>query len=215
MSDDVVKAEVNAVLTLKHGVEHYSERVRNGLANARRELDAADRKAQDVVERRRSDVRRCEDQLRGAEAALRQCQENCRGLQQAVARAAQALAEAQQRLDRARKGAQLIAEARSGFAKAGQTAESTVGQHHSVASAALSNLEGKLRQLSGVYPMIAKAVADVFLTKAAAEMLTRGAGAAVGLHDVPDPFVGQASENIVESLKHGAEGLAKKLHHKD
>lgn len=215
MADDVVRAEVNAVLALKHGVESYSERVRGGLAQARSDLDAADRKAQEAVERRRSEVRRCEQELHRAEATLRQCQENCGGLQQAVAKAAQSLAAAKQRLDRARKGAQLIAEARSGLAKTGQNIESVVGQHSSVASAALGNLEGKLRQLSGVYPMIAKAVAGVFLTKAAGEVVTRVAGGALGVGEIPDPGVGALAEDMVESLKHGAEGVAKKFPGKD
>lgn len=216
MTDDLVKAEVTAVLALKRGVERYAERVRGGLESARSELDAADRKAQDVVERRRADVKRREQELRSAEAALRHCQENCGGLQQVVAKASQALAEAQQRLDRARKGAQLIAEAKSGFTKAAHTADSIVGEHHSVASAALGNLEGKLRQISGVYPAMAQAVADIFLTKAGAEMLTRAVGAAVGVHDIPpDPMIGNAAESAVESLKHGAQDLTKKLHHSD
>lgn len=147
MTDDLVRAEVNAVRALKHGVGRYAEQIRDELGHARREMAAADRKAQEAVERRRSEAQKREQELRQAEAALRQCQENCGGMQQQVASAAQRLAEAKQLLDRARKGAQLTATAQSELLKVLQTTEATVGQHSSVASSALASLDAKLAEL--------------------------------------------------------------------
>ncbi len=148
MSDDLVRAEVNAVRALKLGVERYAEQIRDALRNARREVAAADRKAQEEVERRRSEVQKREHELRQVETALRrQCQENCGRLQQQVAAAAQRLAEAKQPLDRARKAAQLTATAQSELLQALQAIETTVGEHSSVASSALASLDAKLAEL--------------------------------------------------------------------
>ena len=147
MSDDLVKAEVNAVRALKHGVERYAEQIRDAAGHARREIAAADRRAQDAVERRRSDGQKREQELRQAAAALRQCRENCGGLQQQVEAAAQRLAAAKQLLDRARKAAQLTAAAQSDLLKVLQNTEATVGEHSSVASSALASLDAKLAEL--------------------------------------------------------------------
>lgn len=147
MSDDLVRAEVNAVRALKHGVERYADQVRDALGHARREVAAADRRAQEAVERRRSEVQKREHELRQAEAALRQCQENCGALQQHVAAASRRLAEAKQSLDRARRAAQLTATAQAELLKVLQTTEATVGEHSSVASSALAALDAKLADL--------------------------------------------------------------------
>lgn len=147
MSDDLVRAEVNAVRALKHGVERYAEQIRDALGHARREVAAADCKVQGAVEHRRSVAQKREQDLRLAEAALRQCQDNCGGLHQQVAAAAQRLAEAKQLLDRARKAAQLTATAQSELLKVLQATEATVGEHSSVAASALASLDAKLAQL--------------------------------------------------------------------
>ena len=147
MSNDQVRAEVSSVRALKQGVGRYAEHVRDAIADARREMAAADRKAQESVDRRRSEVHKCEQKLRHLEAALRQCRDNCGGLQQQVADAAQRLAIAQQLLERARKAARVTAAAQSELAKALQTTETTVGEHSSVASSALASLDAKLASL--------------------------------------------------------------------
>lgn len=147
MSNDLVRAEASAVRALKQGIERYTAQIRDALGQARREMAAADRKAQEAVEHRRSEARKREQDLRRAEAALRQCQENCGGPQHEVSAAAQRLAEAQQLLDRARKAALLTASAQSELLKVLQTTEATVGEHSSVASSALASLNAKLASL--------------------------------------------------------------------
>ena len=147
MSDDLVKAEVNAVRALNLGIGRYAEQIRDAAGHARREIAAADRKVQEAVERRRSEVQKREQDLRQAEAALRQCRENCGGLQQQVTAATQRLAEAKQLLERARKAAELTATAQSDLLKVLQNTEATVGEHSSVASSALASLEAKLAEL--------------------------------------------------------------------
>jgi hypothetical protein len=147
MSDDLVRAEVNAVRALKSGVGRYAEQIRDALGHTRREIAAADRKAQEAVERRRSEAQKREQELRQAEAALRQCQENCGGLRQQVTAAAQRLAESKLLLDRARKAAQLTATAQSDLLTVLQNTEATVGEHSSVASSALAGLDAKLAEL--------------------------------------------------------------------
>jgi len=147
MSDDAVRAEVNAVRALRQGVDRYAEQIRDALGHARREVAAADRIAQEAVERRRSEAQRREQEFRRADAALRQCQENCAGAQRQAASAAERLAEAKHHLERARKAAQLTASAQSDLLRVLQTIEASVGEHSSVASSALANLDAKLAAL--------------------------------------------------------------------
>src|SRR6201987_5208912 len=123
MSGDLVKAEVQAVRALRHGVAHYAEQIREASAQARREIAAADRKAQEAVERRLSEVHKREQEFRQAQAAFRQCREDCGGLQRQAEAAAQRLADARRFLDRARKAAQLTAAVQSDLLKALQNIE--------------------------------------------------------------------------------------------
>lgn len=147
MSDDLVKAEVQAVRALKQGVGRYAEQIREASAQARREVAAADRKAREALERRRSEVRKREQDLRQVQAALRQCREDCGGLRRQGEAAAQRLAEAREALDHARKAAQLTSTAQADLLKTLQNIEASVGEHSSVASSALASLDGKLASL--------------------------------------------------------------------
>lgn len=193
-----------AVRALKHGVERYAEHVRDALGQARRDMAAADRKANEAVEGRRTEMQRCERNFREAEAALRQCQENCGGVQRQVAEAAQRHAEAKQGYDKARKAAQITATAQSELAKAGQTVESAVGQHSSVASSALASLDAKLADLPkfGLGDAVHSALATTAVT---AEVLAhtvgfgRIAGNALQAANINNSF---KEDSITEMVEH-------------
>ncbi|MDZ5446899.1 hypothetical protein U2F26_29930 [Micromonospora sp. 4G57] len=206
MSDDLVKAEVIAVRALKQGVARYAEQIREASGHARREIAAANRKAEEAVERRRSEVQKREQELRQAEAALRQCQENCDRLQQQVKVAAQRLAEAKQLLDRARKAAQLTATAQSDLLKVLQNIEATIGEHSSVASSALASLDAKLAELPhfGVGHAIHNLAVDTAIGMeivGATMSLGRVAGDALQAASVDFPIRDQSITEMVEHRK--------------
>ena len=151
MSEDLVRAEAHAVRTLRHGVERYAEHIRETAARARREMAAADRNAQEAVERCRSELRHREEGLKRAQAALTQClhspNPDCGGLRQQAQAAGERHAEAMQRLDRARHAAQITAGAQSDLIKAMQVVEAIVSEHGSLAASALASLDAKLAEL--------------------------------------------------------------------
>lgn len=136
---------------LRHGIERYAEHIRETAARARREMAAADRNAQEAVERGRSELRHREEGLKRAQAALTQGlhgpQQDCSGLRQQVQAAGQRHAEAMQRLDRARQAARITAEAQSDLIKAMQVVEATVSEHGSLAASALASLDAKIAEL--------------------------------------------------------------------
>jgi len=151
VSDDLVKAEAHAVRALRHAVGRYAEQIREAVVGARREVTAADRRAHEAAEHRRSEFQRREQELKAAQAALAQCLRasgpDCDGLRQQVSAAAQRHAEARQSLDRARKAAQTTAAAQSDLVKVLQAVEATIGEHSSIASSALASLDAKLAEL--------------------------------------------------------------------
>lgn len=169
MSDDLVKAEAQAVRQLRHAVSRYAEQLREVLAQSRREVAMAERNAQDAVAQRVADVRRAEQELQAAQAALAGCQENCGGLARAVNAAQQLVARAKLQLEHARQAAQLLAVAQSDLLKVLQHVEASIGEHSSVASSALASLDAKLSQLPH------------FDLGAAVHGLVLGAGVAAGL----------------------------------
>lgn len=206
MSDDLVKAEVQAVRALKQGVGRYAEQIRGASAQARREIAAADRKTQEALERRRSEVRKREQELRQLQAALRQCREDCGGLRRQAETAAQRLAEAGQALDRARKAAQLTATAQTDLLKTLQNIEATVGEHSSVASSALASLDSQLASLphfdlgSAVHDLLAGTAVSVE-TVAAVASFGRLAGDAAHAVNVNFPIRDHSVAEMVEHRK--------------
>ena len=147
MSDDLIKAEVRSVRTLKRAISEYTEQLRAVAARARSETAAVDRRAQEAVEARRSQLRRRESELRAAQAALAHCTENCGGLQHAVNVAARVQAEAQQALEQARKAAQITAGMHSDLIEVLHTVDAQINEHSSVAASALADLDARLSQL--------------------------------------------------------------------
>lgn len=147
MADDLVKTEVHAVRELRSAVARYAEQLRGVIADARRESAAADTRAQEAVEGRRSELRRRESELKVAEASLARCRENCGRLQQQVKAAERRCAEARQLLEHARRAARITAGARSDLVKTMAAIEATVGEHSSISSAALASLDAKLAAL--------------------------------------------------------------------
>jgi hypothetical protein len=148
MSDDQHNKEVHAVRALKKAVGRYAEHLREAISQARREIGAASSKAQEAVEDRRRELQRCEQGLLAAQRALAGCHENCGGLQQQQHVAAQRHAEAKLALERARKASQILTSAQSDMLKVLQTVEAKVGEHSSIASSALADLDAKLVSLS-------------------------------------------------------------------
>lgn len=211
MSDDLVRAEVHAVRNLRKGVSRYSEHVRDAAAQARREVAAADRKAQEAVARRRSELQRREQEFRAAQAALARCRENCGGLQQQVNVAAQRHAQAKEQLDRARKAAQLSAAAQSDLLKVLQTVEAKVGEQSSVASSALANLDAKLAELPHfdlghtVHNVLGGIVVGVEITGAAMNLgrVTGNTLAALGVNTpLGDSSISEMREQEDEAAAH-------------
>lgn len=206
MSDDLVKAEVSAVRALKHGIGRYAEQVRDAATEARRDIAAADSRAQEAVERRRSEVQKREQDLRQAETALRHCQENCGGLQQQVQAASRRLAEAKQLLERARKAAQVTATAQSDLLRVLQTIEATVGDHSSVASSALASLDSKLAELphfgvgSAIHSLAVGTAVGVEIFGATMS-LGRVAGNALQVANVNFPIHDESISEMVEHRK--------------
>lgn len=146
MTDDLVRNEVNALRHLSKGITRYAEQVREALSQARRDILAMQRKAEGVLEVRRSTLQRAERELSQAKAALAQCRESGE-LQQRVRVATQWHAEAKPDLDRARRAAQTVEAAQSDLVRVLQTSESAVGEQSSVASSALASLAARLEAL--------------------------------------------------------------------
>lgn len=144
MSDSMVKKQGQALKTLRRGVLRYSEQVRDVGTSARSQASDVHRKAEDAVERRRSNLRKCERELSAAQTALAACRENCGGLQRALATAQENCRVAKQQLVRAQKAVQLTAEAQSELAAAHVQAQAAVSEHSSIASSALARLDGML-----------------------------------------------------------------------
>lgn len=147
---DTVRNEAKSVRKLKAGVEQYAGQLRAAMHDARHEMAAARRHAADVVQERRSTLRRAEQQLARAQAELACCQENCGGLQRQAQVAAEWVSETKQQLARARKAEQLVADAESALLRSLQRADGVVGEQGSVASAALASLDGKLSTLGSL-----------------------------------------------------------------
>lgn len=218
MSDDLVRAEVHAVRDLRQGVSRYAEHIRDAAAQARREVAAADRKAQEAVERRRSQLQCREQEFRVAQAALAQCRENCGGLEQEVNVAGQRHAEAAGLLDRARKAAQLTAAAQSDLLKVLQTVEGKVGEQSSVASSALARLDAKLAELPhfdlghAVHNGLGGIVVGVEIMGATMN-LGRVTGNALAAFDVNTPVRDHSISEMVEHQDESAAQYVVNLQH--
>lgn len=218
MSDDLVRAEVHAVRNLRKGVSRYSEHVRDAAAQARREVAAADRKAQEAVARRRSELQRREQEFRAAQAALARCRENCGGLQQQVNVAAQRHAQANGQLGLARKAAQLTAAAQSDLLKVLQTVEGKVGEQSSVASSALARLDAKLAELPhfdlghSVHNVLGGIVVGAEIVGATMN-LGRVTGNALAAFDVNTPVRDKSISEMVEHQDESAAHYVVNLQH--
>jgi hypothetical protein len=188
MTDDLVKNEIHAVRTLQGAVARYAEQLRGVIAHARREVTAADTRAHEAVERRRSELHRRETELKAAQTQLARCQENCGGLQQRVHAADQRCAEARQQLELARKAAGITASARSDLNKAMAGTEATVGEQSSIAAAALASLGTKLAALTGrnlghaLHNLGTGTIIGVKITTAAIDVSRIGADAAAAFN---------------------------------
>ena len=148
MSSQVTR-ELQAVHGLKRGITHFAEQVQSAIDGARKEAANADKKAQEAVERRRSELNKRVADQKAAQDALSQCQENCGGLQRAVADAGRRVGEAQGHLDQARKASHLTSQVQKDLAKVSADALASVKEHASVASSALADLDAKLREIGG------------------------------------------------------------------
>lgn len=149
MSGDLVRNERNAVSMLRSAVSRYAENLREAMVQARRDVAARHRDAEAVVEQRRDQLNRADREVQQARAALAQCRFDCGGLERQVVAASQRQNHCRQELAKARRGAQLIAQAQHELTSVMQGIESKVGEHSSVASSALVDLEYRLTALGG------------------------------------------------------------------
>jgi len=147
MADDVVRNRVAAVRDLRKGILRYAEQIRDAVSHVRRDVVTLQRKADAVVEARRSTLKRAERELSEARAALARCSENCGGLQERVRVATHWHADATRDLDRARRAVQLVASVQAELATVLQRTEASVAEQSSAGSAALAGLESKLAGL--------------------------------------------------------------------
>lgn len=211
MSGDVVRNEANAVKALKSGVERYTQMIQAAIAQARRELMTVERRAQQAVDQRRAALRRAERELQAAKAALSgSTEENRRHLEQQVRTATQWHGEARQQMDRARRAEQQVASARTELMSVLQSTEAAVGEHSSVASSALANLEAKLQSLpahgflSTTAGMVARAAVTEVAVPIAVEVGVHALGSHHGLEGLHAPGV---ADKINEGIKTTREAL--------
>lgn len=149
MSGDLIRNERNAVSMLRSAVSRYAENLREAMVQARRDVAARQRDAEGVVEQRRDQLKHADREVQQARAALSQCRFDCGGLEHRVVAASQRQSQCTQELAKARRGAQLIAQAQHELSSVMQGIESRVGEHSSVASSALADLGSRLTALGG------------------------------------------------------------------
>jgi multidrug efflux pump subunit AcrA (membrane-fusion protein) len=146
---DPVKAEVDAVRALAIAVSRHAEHLGNVAASARSAARAADARVQRALEERRQRLDSAAAALRHAEDALSRCDGNCGGLVQAVKRSQRQFEDAAHEYQQAQRAARIMATATAELLRSIHAAEAVVGQQASISSAALAELEGRLKEIAG------------------------------------------------------------------
>jgi predicted RNase H-like nuclease (RuvC/YqgF family) len=200
VSDDLIKNERNAVMTLRTGVTRYAEHLREAMAHARKDLTAQHRRAEGAVEQRRNALQRAERELKQARAALAQCREDCGGLERQLAAASQCAAQSKQEFDKARRAAQILAQAQRELTSTMQGIESKVGEHSSVASSALADLEARLAELGGGNHLLQKGAAVAIGVATFAELINpvKDIGNALNAVGIQNPVSDPSYTDMVE-----------------
>lgn len=147
--------EAGALLSLRHAVTHYAQRVRDAMNDARRDADALVKRAEDATRRRTNDLNRALADVQQAKARLSACHDerHAATLRAEVAALARLADERKQLLGYAQKAVQAAREAQSNLVKILQAMDATVGENNSVATKALDNISRKLDEIGYESPL--------------------------------------------------------------
>jgi multidrug efflux pump subunit AcrA (membrane-fusion protein) len=143
-----VRAEAAAVHALGVAVGRFAEHIRHSSATARAAARATETRFQQVVQQRRQELNQANRQLAAAQRALDCCRRGCGPLIAAVADAQREQRTAQAAYQDAVRAASIAAAAARELAAAISAVESAVSGHASIAAAALTDLERRLREIA-------------------------------------------------------------------